>query len=66
MSSTSGSLMNITRLICLSDASMLGFSCSNDKVDVKLCYSTFHLVVPLHSSWLVYHFVGIPSNVCTK
>jgi hypothetical protein len=66
MSSTSGSLMNITPLICLSATSMLGLSCSNEKVNVKLCFSIVQLVVPLRSSWSVYQFSGMPYNVCMK
>jgi hypothetical protein len=66
ISSTSGSLINITPVIYLSVASMLGFSCSNEKVIVNLCCSIVQLIVPLRSSWSVYHFAGMPSNVCTK
>jgi hypothetical protein len=47
MSSTFGSLMNITPLICLSVDSMLGFSCSNEKVTVKFYCNTVQFVVPL-------------------
>jgi hypothetical protein len=63
MSSNFGSLMNITPLICLSVESMLGLSCSNEKVTVKFCCNIVQSVVPLHNSSSIYQFVGIPSNV---
>jgi hypothetical protein len=66
MSSTSSSLMNITPLIYLSFASMLGFSCLNEKVTVNFCCSTVQLVVPLRGSWSIYQFVGMLSRVCMK
>jgi hypothetical protein len=66
INSISGSLMNITPLIHLRAVSMLGFSCSNEKVIVKLCCNVLHVVVPLHNSWSVYQFVGMPSKVCMK
>jgi hypothetical protein len=60
MSSTFGSLMNITPMICFSVASMLGFSCSNEKVTVNFYCNIVQLVVPLCSSCSVYQFVGCP------
>jgi hypothetical protein len=63
MSSTSGYLMNITPLIHLSVESMLGFSCSNEKVTINFFCNVLKFVVPLHNSWSIYQFVGIPSNV---
>jgi hypothetical protein len=60
---TFGSLMNITPLIRLSVESMLGFSCSHEKGTVKFRCKTVQSVVPLHNSWSVYQFAGIPSNV---
>jgi len=45
---------------------MLGFSCSNEKVNIKLCCNVVHYVVPLCSSWSTCQFVGIPSNVWMK
>jgi hypothetical protein len=62
----SGYLMNITPLIHLRVASMLGFSCSNEKVTVKLSCNVIHVVVPLRNSWSVYQFTGMPSRVCIK
>jgi hypothetical protein len=59
-------LMNITPLIRLRTASMLGFTCSNKKVIVKFYCNVLHVVVPLGNSWFVYQFVGMPSKVCMK
>jgi hypothetical protein len=42
---------NITPLICLRVASMLGFSCSNEKVAAKLCCNTIHCVNILCECW---------------
>jgi hypothetical protein len=49
INSISGSLMNITPLLHLRVVSMLGFSCSNEKVVVNFCCNVLH-VVPLHNS----------------
>jgi hypothetical protein len=63
---TYGYLMNITPLIHLRVVSMLGFSCSNEKVIEIFCCNIVYVVVPLHNSWSVYQFVGMPSRVCMK
>jgi hypothetical protein len=66
INSISSSLMNITHLIHLRAASMLGFSCSNEKVIVNFYCNILHVVVPLHNYWSVYQFTGMPSRVCIK